>query len=820
MSFIKCLESKVKKGLVDKDKFEYLEKKFEDQKKRYKNLMSDKDAENQASLDVMNAEMAIAKQKKRNTIKAALFQKAIIDDLEKKVQQGQPFEQALGDFLESTYLRKGTILKQYFSNMDKFADEYRSKFAGLHRRKEGIREVVSELLGKQTNNKEASQFANTIRKTFDIAHKRYKNAGGIIGKLDNYYPTVHKKEFLEKVSFEEWYNYLEPRLDKSKMIDYKTDLPFTQEKLLDEMRNDYEGIVTNGRSQLIKQLAANKIKSKKAKEISEKRIASRFYHFKDADSFLEYNDKFGVGESGLYDNIINHLEALARDTAILEKMGPKPNALMKYLDLQMEARDVKDFKKKWINGMYQVLNGYVDSSVGEGWVFRTIGNIKNLLSAALLGAAPLSAISDTAFIQAAAKINGLSSTKTMVRYLKLLNPVNSKDRQLAKTSGYIADIARGSAIADVRFTGENMGGQVTGWLAQFTNRSSWLATMTKAAADAASMELEANLARLVLNKTDWDNIDKLFKEALELHNFTKDDWDIIKKSNTFSPEEGVNFLRSQDLLTIENVESSRLLEIGNKIDDFSQSLRALATNEPTLRTRAITTGAILSNDARRGTAARGIAATFLQFKSFPITVMFNHILPSIKRAKQGKFDHAIYTFLGATLLGGLAMNLKDISKGKDMRDIDDPKFWLAATLQGGGLGIFGDFLFADSSRSASAFARAVGGPVIGLLGDVQATTIGNLDRLKEEFSEKNVDKIKRDVFNLVKRNVPAQSLWYSRLIVERYLFDELEKMIDPKFSSRMRELEKRLKNESGQEYYWRRGETEPRRLPKTATINR
>ena len=629
-----------------------------------------------------------------------------------------------------------------------------------------------------------------------------------MGDLENYHPTVHRKENIEKVPFEQWYNDFEPLLNKNKLIDFETGLPFTKEKLRLEMKEDYEGITTNGRSKLLKDIEAGKSSVGKSKEISNKRISSRFYIFKDADSFFKYNDLYGVGDEGLYDSIINNLESLARDTAILEKMGPKPNALMRSLDLEMLARDTKDFKRKWTNGMYQVLNGYVDSSVGEGWIFRTIGNTKNLLSAALLGAAPISAISDTAFVAATAKINGLSATRTLVRYAKLLNPASSKDRNLAKRSGYIADIARGSALADVRFTGENMGGKVTGWLAQFTNRASHLQAMTKAAADASSMELEATLAELAIAKTDWANVDKTFKDALELHGVTKDDWDIIKKADVFSPEEGVSFLRSQDLLGIEGVEARRLLDVGNKIDDFSQSLRMVATNEPTLRTRAINTGAALGSDARRGTAIRGLSATFLQFKSFPMTVMFNHMIPSIKSAKQGKFGHAAYTFAGASILGGAALMLKDIVKGRDPRDPNDPRFWGAAVLQGGGLGIFGDFLFGRSE-----LADAIGGPVVGLAEDVRSTLVGNLEKLADDPTPKTIDRIKRDAFNLARRNIPASTLWYSRLVVERYILDQLEEMVDPDYQQRVRRLENRMINQTGQEYFWRKGETSPDRGP-------
>lgn len=817
MSFINCLKGKVKAGLLTEGQVRSLDRKFQERKQQYTLTMGDEDAATQAAIDVMSAEANLLADKKRNSIKAALMQQKVKLDLKTKVKKGATFDGAIRDTLESTYARKGSILKQYFVTLDKFADEFRSKWAGLYRKKDGVRQSVEELLGKSTDNVEAKQYSEALRKTFDQAHKRYKAAGGIIGDLENYFPQSHNKELVNQVPFEEWYSFIRPRLDTEKMIDINTGLPFTKGKLLKEMEEDYQGIVTNGRSNLLKQIEEGQAIIGKSKEISNKRMSSRFYRFKDADSFLEYNDKFGVGDDGLYDAIINHFESFARDTAILEKLGPKPNALMRSLELEMLAKDVSDSKRKWTAGMYQVLNGYVDSAAGESAVFSMIGNTKNLLSAALLGSAPISAIADTAYIAATAKINGLSATKTLNRYLKLLNPASKSDREIANRSGYIADIARGSALADVRFTGENMGGKATGWLAQFTNRASGLQAMTKAGADAASLELEATLAELVNKKTSWSKIDNTFRESLESHDITKKDWDIISKGESFSPKEGVHFLRSQDLMNIKGVDADVLLKVGTKIDDFSQTLRVVATNEPTLRTRAINTGAAISSDARRGTFVRGLSASITQFKSFPMTVMFNHIIPSVRAVKQGKYQHAGYTFLGTTLMGAIALQTSEVVKGRDLKDPEDWRFWGASVLKGGGLGIFGDFLFADRSRSKSTLAAAIGGPVVGLADNVLSTFQGNLDRLVGDDTGKSWDKFKRDTFNLAKRNTPAVSLWYSRLAVERLLLDHLEEAVDPNYRKRVRRLENRMIKESGQRYYWKKGETSPSRLPKIAT---
>jgi len=86
---------------------------------------------------------------------------------------------------------------------------------------------------------------------------------------------------------------------------------------------------------------------------------------------------------------------------------------------------------------------------------------------------------------------------------------------------------------------------------------------------------------------------------------------------------------------------------------------------------------------------------------------------------------------------------------------------------------------------------------------------GNIDRSLEE---KDV-KLTRDLFRVMKRNVPGVSLWYSRVVVERLLLDQIDRMIDPKFDRRIKKAERRMKKDFDQDYWWTPGRTEPRKSP-------
>ena len=149
MSFIKCITDKIKKNLLTDKQVQQLQNKYESLVKQYKRTVGDEDAAIQAASDVVKLEAQILADKKRNTIRAALVQERIIKELDDSVTKGAQFDVAVRDMLERAYNRKQTILKQHLTGLDKFADAFRSKFAGLYQRRDGIKEVVQELLGKK-----------------------------------------------------------------------------------------------------------------------------------------------------------------------------------------------------------------------------------------------------------------------------------------------------------------------------------------------------------------------------------------------------------------------------------------------------------------------------------------------------------------------------------------------------------------------------------------------------------------------------------------------------------------------------------------------
>lgn len=136
--------------------------------------------------------------------------------------------------------------------------------------------------------------------------------------------------------------------------------------------------------------------------------------------------------------------------------------------------------------------------------------------------------------------------------------------------------------------------------------------------------------------------------------------------------------------------------------------------------------------------------------------------------------------------------------------MDDPKFWAAAAMQGGGAGIVGDFLFSPESRFGQDPLTTLLGPSVGLAGDTLSLT---LDNAKQFAYGEDVD-FARDVVRFMRQYTPGSSIWYARLAIEREIFDQLDLMADQGNARKAwrRMLRKRQK-EYGQGYWWRPGES-------------
>jgi len=302
----------------------------------------------------------------------------------------------------------------------------------------------------------------------------------------------------------------------------------------------------------------------------------------------------------------------------------------------------------------------------------------------------------------------------------------------------------------------------------------------------------------------------MLRGTLALYGFDESRWNVIRR---FAPleragvDEGV-----MSALMVRNVPDSEILAmigkkrasaqtIDNARDQLEAQLRSYYANQidislgrPGYRIKALTT-----MGQKRGTALGEIARSVFLWKGYSLNFMQrvlgqfteeDNYIPSIRgimAMPKSNISQAA-GLVGALVIAGYgSMVLKDLSKGKEPRDPRDPRTWGAAIAQGGGLGIYGDFIFGQANRYGAGPIGTFLGPVASDV-DVALTIVQAAFKGDVEFTE---------AYNLTKTNLPLINLWYSRAAFDYLILFQIQEWLNP---GSLRRMERRLKKENGQEF--------------------
>src|SRR5690606_31615093 len=122
-----------------------------------------------------------------------------------------------------------------------------------------------------------------------------------------------------------------------------------------------------------------------------------------------------------------------------------------------------------------------------------------------------------------------------------------------------------------------------------------------------------------------------------------------------------------------------------------------------------------------------------------------------------------------TLFGYGAMSAKDLLKGREPRPADDPKTWVAAMLQGGALGLYGDFMFGEANRFGGGLTQSLSGPTLGLID-------GGYDLFARM---RDGDDAAAASFRFAIQNTPFANLLYTRTAMDHLFLRSLQQALEP-----------------------------------------
>lgn len=691
--------------------------------------------------------------------------------------------------------RSNTVIGQLHAKFADAMDQYRTKGAGLMQDTEGMRDMVRELMGTDTGNASAKAHAKSWLDAAETARVRFNRAGGAIAKREDWgLPQFHDANLVNKVSKEEWIEYITPMLDRSKMTN-NVGHPMTDMEYRLMMEKAYDDIATDGLSSMVPGRQGGT-------KLANRRQDHRVLHFKDGEAWLEYHDKFG--HTDIYTTLLDHLESMANDIAKLEIMGPNPEFTYRYLK-DMVRKDQGIDGKKIIDVMDSIWNTVSGKSQAtESVVMADIMTAtRNYVVAAKLGGAFLSSLSDIAYQRMASRYMGMPAGASLKRAISLMNPANAEDRLFAVKLELMADAWKARGLAANRFT-EVTGAGTSAKFSDFVMKASLLSPWTDAGRKGFGMEFSSFIADHTGKKLS--DLSMELQRGFKRYGIDEADWDLMRSTELLDFK-GVKFFSPTEIMKRTDLNESQKISLATKYKEMVLTETDFAVPTPDARIRAIATGGGL----KRGTIMGELSRSAMMFKSFPMTVIATHLYRgATQKGLQNKMEYLAYLTISTTIFGALALQAKEIAKGKDPRDMSDPKFWGAAYLQGGGSGIYGDFLNSSANRYGGGLLGTMAGPLIG----------AGIDFIEDNATKNIVSSvagkdtnISADMINFLRRNTPGGSLWYTRMIFERTLLDQIQKEVDPKAHRKFRKQIRKKQKDYKQDFWWRPGSAMPNRMP-------
>jgi hypothetical protein len=697
--------------------------------------------------------------------------------------------------------------------------------------------VGREAFGGDTGDHSARELAAAWTEGAEYLRQRRNAAGGNTGKIENWgLPQSWDAVEVGKVSFDDFRAAVVPELDRARMLDHATGRALDDETFEALLREAYDNIRTSGWSSREPRQGGGGM------SLARQRGESRFFIFRDYDSWKRVATRFGNADP--FAAMMEHVDRMAREIGAMEVLGPNPRAMLRFAAevAKKEAAEgraelttlfdrltpgrASDGAVSRVNAAARSAEAMYDIHIGTAYnpvdakLARTVGSVGNIVVSSALGGAFLSALSDPVFKYLAKTFNGMSRDPirgvlgAFAGTARRMDPRSTADKQLALQAGLIADGAAQVMQGQARYAGEFM---AHGWskrIADVTLRWSLLSPWTQAGKWAFGMETMADFGRRLSAGARWRDLPVEYRQMLTRYGIDPKGWAAMGRAE-LSDQGGVLRLTPDGIEAVDP-------DLARRYAEMIQVETAFAVPSATYR------GQAALGNLQPGTFAGVIANSWRTFKSFPVTVLLlqqaryqTRMLAEIEagrtpgQAAITAAQFAAYSALMLTGAGALSLQAKEISKGRDPRPMDTPEFWQAAFLQGGGLGIFGDFLFSDLNRFGGGLAGTVAGPQIDRAGSLIDLTVGNAAQAIAG-EETNVG---REALAFAAQNAPGSSIWYLRLAWERLFVDQLRRLIDPEAEAAFARTERRYARDYEQGYWWRPGDPMPNRPPDPGNID-
>ena len=665
-------------------------------------------------------------------------------------------------------------------------------------------EIMREMIGEPTGIKGAKNIARILKESQNSWRLRLNDLGANIGELDDWITrTTHDTEKMANASKGSrllddnraaWVEYIQTKLNLKRTFADVND-PIEINKILSDI---YDSLMSGDH---MKYGGTNSVYG--TKNVTNRLNSSRVLHFKDLQARQEYNIKFG--EPSLQTSVFNVLTSSAKNIVIMQELGTNPqdtfNKILSLLKKKYRNSDyqiVRDLNFENFQGAFGQIDGSANSVGGQtlakiGMVVRSTGDMARLGGTMITSGADLAPYMTSTNFQGRGLLTGLF--EAINGLLGGSNKAAMEALEVISNSVVVAN--RGNVYAD--------GADGTGAINNLRNKffkwnglNGWVASLK------SSMALGVSKYYGSLGETKFFDLEKRERNFLTLYGIDEGKWNMLRSIKTLAadnkryltaeaakdiPDSVVNSYVGRKLSARElrNFKNNLELTWRNVLNDQGTH----GTPEPDTQIRSITNMGTI-----KGTYMGELNRFVMQYKNFSVS-----LYKKILRREMDSYGPDESKLIGATMLastlmlgtifGYMVLSIKDMLSGRSPRDPKKLSVIMQAFVQGGGGGIYGDFIMSEvQNQYGNGFLETAAGPTASDLKKI-------IDMVKTMNEPKKAGK---KFLELAEGHTPFINLYYIKAAYDYLIGYQIKEYLDPGFFDRMK---KRNEENRGQTYYFK-----------------
>lgn len=719
----------------------------------------------------------------------------------------------LQEIIVDLEMAQETVRSTVFANLDSFMQKFGPRFGNLPGLQTSLRwsdDVVHAAYG-DVRSPEAKAHAEAVIEAREQLRKWANMYGANIPENANAkLPQTHDPAHVQKVLEEEWVDDHIEALDWEVMRFGGKEIPVGERREI--LGKTYRGIVNDG-------MDRGDIAQSRPPSLGSRLNRDRFLYYKNADSYLAMQKKYGAGN--FYEQTINMVEAMAKDISILKMFGPSADSMKEFTKRAAEARaaDLNNSrpagKKTLVKKMERQVKLFEDEYTIHAWhvtsadanvPVQVVGGIRTVAVNALLGSSFIpNFFGDMGNAKVMKRVVGMPEISVFRSYPREFFASRRARAELAQL-GVIQEETISLVIGRVRYFGALDGAHWARRGSDITYRLGLASNHTQAIRNAQGKQLLGLWANYADQKFD----DLPFAPFLIERGIDAADWDAFR-ATPLKNVRGAKFLVPLDMWRAGDDNAKKTAQ---KFMDAMQLFIRTQVPDVSLRSRRAL-GEWIDPNSAPGQSIRTLGSLM----SFPVGIWFNqlrriHELPNVR----DKIMLGTYYFTAMTLAGAGIVQTRAFLNGLNPHDMtltDDEgylnSFWGQAVIAGGGLGVVGDLILNSINMNNS--PQFSSNPTMEWLEKAHKLTIDNaIDAAHRTAYDKgwwetpgDEAELGADAAKFIDASVP--DLWQTKLIFERSIKDDFMRIVDPAGWER----KQKYRQEFEQGGWWNPGEeaTEP-----------